>query len=71
MYDANVRLRHFVRLLYVKLANVPEKAILRGLHESLRAQDLIQVNFPSGVVMTITETAADATQSGSAGAPSS
>jgi len=45
MVDANVRIRHFLRALYLDLAGIPQEAILRALNgHSDGSQHLLQIN---------------------------
>jgi hypothetical protein len=45
MVDANVRIRHFLRALYLDLAGIPQEAILRALNShSDGSQHLLQIN---------------------------
>lgn len=64
MYNANVRMEHFLRALYLLMAGVPQETLLRCLQAtSDTAQQLVRLNIidrhaadptaPSGVLMTI------------------
>lgn len=66
MYDANVRMRHFVRVLYLELMGIPQEAVLRPLCNSSDSSQLlaqlnaaerrrVDPNDTSGVIMTIME----------------
>jgi len=45
MYNANVRLRHFLRILYLKILGIPTDAIIKSLSNiSSSSQHLIQLN---------------------------
>lgn len=65
IYNANVRLRHFLRVLYLNLMGIPSDAALKSLRNSSRSsQHLIQLNIRerrvntdanSGVIMTVQE----------------
>jgi ApeA N-terminal domain 1 len=74
MVDANVRIRHFLRALYLDLACIPQEAILAALgNASSESQHLSQVNAmdrrrtnpmdTSGVIMTIFEQKTEASES--------
>jgi hypothetical protein len=63
IYNANVRLRHFLRALYLNLMGIPSNAVLKSLRNSSRSsQHLIQLNIKerrvntdanSGIIMTV------------------
>lgn len=66
MYYANVRMRHFLRALYLQLMGIPQEAIYQSLcNASHTSQHLAQVNAierqridpddTSGIIMTVTE----------------
>jgi len=64
MYDATVRMSHFLRALYLNLMGIPQESILKSLHNtSNSSQHLIQINLreqtPSndraGMIMSIQE----------------
>lgn len=74
MLDANVRIRHFLRALYLDLAGIPQSAILRALNgNSEESQHLLQINAmhrrradpanTSGMIMTISEHKTEASAS--------
>lgn len=45
MYDANVRLQHLLRVIYLRLMGIPDDAILKSLSgTSIQSQQLIQMN---------------------------
>jgi len=51
MYNANVRLKHFVRALYLQLVGIPPQAIFRALTNNCSSsQHLIQLNNPGAVL---------------------
>ena len=65
MFNAHVRLRHFLRVLYLNLMGIPQEAILKSLQNaSNSSQHLAQLNLKerpddkenmSGVVMVVQE----------------
>jgi hypothetical protein len=68
MYDANVRMRTFLRVLYLLLMDIPAKSIIGALtggsNESqhiiqLNARELHKKGYDTGVIMTVTEVPAE------------
>lgn len=66
LYNANVRLRHLLRVLYLGLVGIPQAAILKSLYNASGiSQQLIQLNVMeqqgstpgdgAGVILTISE----------------
>lgn len=66
MYNANVRMEHFLRVLYLLMAGVPQETLYKCLQNTSRvSQQILQLNIiarrakdpsaPSGVLMTIGE----------------
>lgn len=64
MYNANVRMEHFLRALYLLMAGVPQETLIRCLQNSSHtSQQLAQLNIvarravdpsaPTGVLMTV------------------
>jgi hypothetical protein len=80
MYHANVRMRHFLRVLYLDLMGIPKEALIKTIaNPSAISQHLIQVNAIDrrrtdpddkyGVIMSITEQKATDAENPATGGP--